>query len=128
MTERDNLIITCEEITNICASKIACNFCNYHMYRPLCTGVAVADHLLKKGFIFSPCKVGDSLFTIAKVGVIMEHEIIQIRISENGVVFDCISKTLHGKDFCFSNDLIGKTAFLTRKEAEKALAKITENK
>ena len=127
MTEREKIIDVCQPILNFCNAN-GCKLCLYEAYKPFCISTAIADNLLKNGVIVPLVKVGDPLFTVAKVGVIIEHEVIQIRISDKGVVFDCISKTLHGKDFCFSNDLIGKTVFFTHEEAEKALAKITKNK
>jgi hypothetical protein len=81
----------------------------------------VADYLLDNGVMVPPCKVGDTVWfnTFKKnatvcVGV-QPHKIDRIDIS-----FVCDTKNLietHIHDW-----EIGKTVFLTREEAEKALA------
>ena len=79
--------------------------------------VAIANHLLTNGVIVPPCKVGDKLYT--EDSLIDEYcywEIVRIEIyeDESGFVDDS------GNWYSF--DDIGKTVFLTREEAEKALA------
>jgi hypothetical protein len=87
----------------------------------MCMIGCIADHLLANGVIVPPCKVGDTVWfnTFKKnatvcVGV-QPHKIDRIDIS-----FVCDTKNLietHIHDW-----EIGKTVFLTREEAEKALA------
>ena len=84
-----------------------------------------ADHLLADGVIVPPCKVGDTVFypfhrywcdggykpldvTVEKITVHQSFDSV--------FVFEC------GNGFFFRDTDIGKTVFLTREEAEKALA------
>ena len=91
----------------------------------------VADYLIANGVIPLPCKVGDTVYHFAEVfGTIFPYFVEDIHISywgDNGqnalytfeanyhyedVLIDCVD---------FELDDIGKTVFLTREEAEKAL-------
>lgn len=90
----------------------------------------VADYLLENGVIVPPCKVGDTVYSYCKeFGTVLAYFVEQITILydtdnkrglwvyeancvETGDLIDCI-------DF-YSED-IGKTVFLTRREAEKAM-------
>lgn len=81
----------------------------------------LADYLLANGVTVFPCKVGDTVYSIweDEEGVLQidEAEIVDVSIHKiwvNGGGFDV--------------DCLGKSDFLSREEAEKALAKITENK
>jgi hypothetical protein len=71
----------------------------------------LADYLLANGVIVPPCKVGDTVYQIDGVRV-YESTIKNVIYDTNGVAFD--------------EDAIGKTVFLTREEAEKALAETTD--
>lgn len=90
----------------------------------------IAEHLIKNGVIVPPCKVGDTVYSYCKeFGTVLAYFVEQITILydtdnkrglwvyeancvETGDLIDCI-------DF-YSED-IGKTVFLTKKAAEKAL-------
>lgn len=76
-----------------------------------------ADHLLANGVIMPPYKVGDTVYIISDyTNEILDRLIIGIVIKKdgNGFIFDTQSS--------WSDIDIGKTVFLTREEAEKALA------
>ena len=65
-----------------------------------------------------PCKVGDTVYWVHGA-VITECKVHRIQKNRNGLYICLKSKKSHG---AFRTDLsIGKTVFLTRKEAEKAL-------
>ena len=93
----------------------------------------IADHLLANGAIVPPCKVGDFVWAKAywwmDFADVVVYQITNITITQNkngkwtkkyramrfkdGKTFD--------RQLNFSFDDIGKTVFLTREEAEKAL-------
>ncbi len=84
-------------------------------------GEVVADRLLENGVIVPPCKVGDTIYCDGKyfashcAGEIMEFPVSFI---ETNVV-----SAFRGEiDVQFDFDDFSKTVFLTKKEAEKALA------
>lgn len=78
-----------------------------------------AEFLLKNGVIVPPCKVGDIVYYVY-MGQIHPHKIKEIQINKFGE-FVISLMTFQFKEF-------GKTVFLTKEEAEKALAeKRTDN-
>jgi hypothetical protein len=88
----------------------------------------LADHLLANGIIVPPCKVGDTVFFATCVDDgeseekydTLEGECISFSLQNQGLLAYCRYKCgltywhLVEQDF-------GKTVFLTREEAEKAL-------
>lgn len=67
----------------------------------------LADYLLANGVIIPPVKVGDTVYQTDNAGDIYESKITEI---------------IYGtKDIAFGEIAIGKTIFLTKEEAEKAL-------
>lgn len=94
----------------------------------------VADHLLSEGVIVPPCKVGDTVYVLTADSLtgIEKSRVKRMSLQElqDGTtikiivpcVFDDWGKAVrefHPEDF-------GKTVFLTREEAEKALAERIE--
>jgi hypothetical protein len=93
----------------------------------------LADHLLSKGVIVPPCKVGQTVFFYTcvcdKEGEvkfdIFDGEVISFALQKEGLLAYCHYKCgltywhLVKKDF-------GKTVFSTREEAEIALAERSE--
>ena len=80
----------------------------------------IADSLLENGVIVPPCKVGDKMYFDGKyfadrfAGEIMERSV--------DVVLTEAWATFRGEvDLSFDFEDFGKTVFLTREEAEKAL-------
>lgn len=67
----------------------------------------IADELLENGVIVPPCKVGDTVYQADTAGRIYEIKVKGIIYDTDGVAFD--------------DRAIGKTVFLTKEEAEKAL-------
>lgn len=78
----------------------------------------IAEHLIENGVIALPCKVGDTLYTISS-GLVKEHKIEKIEITRSKI---CLFFNWHGMGYeIVDSDLIGKTVFLSREDAEKAL-------
>lgn len=80
----------------------------------------LADHLLANGVIVPPCKVGDTLWFIkwydeGNLHKPISRKVIYFSFKDNDVV-------VHFKDGACDSHCIGECAFLTKEEAEKALA------
>jgi hypothetical protein len=83
-----------------------------------CQIETIADHLLANGVIVPPCKVGDRLYEIVEMP---KHTFV----SEFPIIVEpqqIIYKNIMWHHSCIPFDDFGKTVFLTREEAEKALA------
>lgn len=96
----------------------------------------IADYLLANGVIVLPCKVGDKLFILYDddygeyecselcIGVLQELRVFaKCGISGYQNIQEC-PEYYCGQPFCstsFTRKDFGKTVFLTREEAEKAL-------
>ena len=74
----------------------------------------LADYLLANGVIVPPCKVGDTVYWYNMGGKIVEAK-------AKAIYF--IVRHPEGFEYKVSFDDFGKTVFLTREEAEKALQK-----
>lgn len=99
MTERERLIKLLDE-------RIAIQECSFSPDKPLTTD-SLADYLLDHGIIAPPCKVGDTVY---------EVDIISNRVNRF-VINDLYHIGRLIDDECF-----GTLVFLTREEAEAALA------
>jgi hypothetical protein len=85
------------------------------------TAQDIADHLLANGVIVPPCKVLDKIYIITNISQeIVESVVIGIWMADG--VFSLL--TIHGTVIA---DNIGKTVFLTKEEAEKALKEREQN-
>lgn len=76
----------------------------------------IADRLLAEGVIVPPCKVGDKVYQTDGIRI-YESTVMEVTYTTNKVVY-CT------ENICFDETAIGKSIFLTREEAEKALAKM----
>jgi hypothetical protein len=92
----------------------------------------VADYLLDNGVIVPPCKVGDKAYHLTSVDTLDELNVAEIfegKVSsvsiEDKVWIFC--RYDNGLNFWYTESDFGKTVFLTREEAEKALAERSEN-
>ncbi len=93
------------------------NFCSYTRLREL----AEAD---KAGcVVVSPCKVGDTVYEVTNRKTISEYRIKEICVELfcTFIKWDVVAGFVDKSIFGVSVDEIGKTVFLTREEAEKAL-------
>lgn len=82
----------------------------------------IADYLIAHGVIAPPCKVGDVVYQVTR-NFISEFRVRFVEIATCGNLFlhtDLISGIVYTGEV-FSESDIGKTVFLTREEAEKAL-------
>ena len=86
----------------------------------------IADQLIENGVIVPPCKVGDTVYMLF-VGEITPFLIYQSRREENvdfiTSCYDSRGYDTRGKPVLttFCDYHIGKTVFLTKEEAERAL-------
>ena len=88
-------------------------------------GIVPFDRLLELAdadraglLVVLPCKVGDAAYWLHN-GIITECRVHRIQMNRTGLFICLKSKVSHG---AFRMDSIGKTVFLTREEAEAALA------
>ena len=71
-----------------------------------------------------PCKVGDTVYFV-NAKQILEFTVVGYAVDETGISWvysEHVDETGHTYERTFSPDRIGKTTFLSREEAEKALA------
>ena len=98
-------------------------------------GAWYADYLLAEGVIVPPCKVGDVVYMPWRWQGVEGIAILTVEYIINSEVGMCVGTDLTSDDeeylytynngeFYFSD--FGKTVFLTREEAEKALAERSE--
>lgn len=87
----------------------------------------IAHHLINNGVILPPCRVGENVYIIED-GVVMRYYILEVAKHNNGrMYFKCVPYRKDGTvdwfNFCtnFADESIGKTVFLSRDEAERAL-------
>jgi hypothetical protein len=93
------------------------------------TSVEIADHLLAEGVIVPPCKVGQTIYALWMGGRkgkgIVEFEVRSINLdAPDDVEIVYRSKKLNATMCRYANASdIGKTLFLSREEAERALGR-----
>ena len=75
----------------------------------------LADYLLANGVTILPCKIGDTLYSI------WQDDDGEYQISEDEI-FDVSAKMIWVNGGGFDINSLGKSDFLTREEAEKAIA------
>ena len=91
----------------------------------------IADHLLAEGVIVPPCKVGQTVFYLTSIDTEKElnvREIFQGYVVANAYDGKSIwlsVKYTNGLFYYHDSKDFGKTVFLTKEEAEKALAERT---
>lgn len=83
-----------------------------------------ADYLLENGVVVPPCKVGDTIY-VSMCKQVFPFNVTSINTDEVGTII----KAMHGLRllYMFYSEDIGKTVFLTREEAEKALKEREDN-
>lgn len=107
MTERERLIELLDECRGI--EGIGMELVEKH-----------ADHLLANGVIVPPVKIGQTVYSIDPcISQVFAGEVYEIFQSRYGTV--CRSSRKGYYSLTFPADSVGKTVFLTREEAEKAL-------
>ena len=81
----------------------------------------LADYLLEHGVIVLPCKAGDRVYRPSDCLGVVQFVIISFNIYESEMFF-----TDDSENIIYLSD-IGKTVFLTREEAERALKERENN-
>ncbi len=123
MTERERLI---ELIKN--------GFFTKSVYEALCTNKRkacdfLADYLLENGVIVPPVKIGQSIWTAENFTDNVPREgyitVIEYDCNSSYDFWTSFGKIPLSAEFSFEE--IGKTVFLTREEAEKALEEREDN-
>lgn len=79
----------------------------------------LANHLIENGAILPPCKVGNTVYKFHTVNLKPTGEITKRTIKQ--ITFSAFTVTDDGASGWFDIDDIGKTVFLPREDAEKAL-------
>ena len=97
----------------VCKDCLHYKMCDYGRIGRLCS-----DFTDKSEWVHLPCKVGDTVYCFAPC--FDEERQPKIRVAEAKVVDIKTIATVPGMEFDVGK--IGKTVFLTRDEAEKALA------
>lgn len=101
---------------------------NCNLVNEVCKKLAEYEQLEEQGLLARlPCKVGDIMFRINKgaKNPVIELTVTQINITRRSYNLEVIDRDC-GELMCFKND-IGKTVFLTRKEAEKKLEEMKKD-
>ena len=80
-----------------------------------------ADYLLAEGVIVPPCKVGQTVYYPIR----HTNKVMELLVRE--IVYEKNKLQMWASYLAFTVDAIGNTVFLTREEAEKALAERSEN-
>lgn len=85
----------------------------------------IADRLLANGVIVPPCKVGDTLYyPVFATNRVLLYKVISIKLNSKGLYIVC-ENCLSKSQMTHQATQIGKTIFLTKREAEWALAEVT---
>ena len=79
---------------------------------------AIADYLIANGVIVPPCKIGDTVYYVRGENIL---KIVAEWIETNAYGWCVCGKYPPLSTFSFRFDDFGKTVFLTREEAEKAM-------
>ena len=123
---RDRLIEILKRFcTDDCKITHQCGYCDFGDLT-VCPS-AVADHLLANGVIVPPCKVGQTVYVTDKKSV-QEYTVHAVECDEKYLTIKCHSwlaereGLLHKHTAYFNLNDFGKTVFLTKELAEKALA------
>lgn len=116
---RDRLIEIIKEAKAIEASGIDCKVSDEY----------IADHLLAEGVIVPPCKVGDKIYALtASLSRVYTYIVTRLEICDNGTKIFARQLNCRAEHWmCWSDDFGNNDwVFLTREEAEKALAERSE--
>ena len=118
MTEREKLIELMGQVTVQCFVNKHCDKCAGYGKGLFCKNYLIADHLLSNGVIVPPIGVGQTLWYIDKYSQTVERDVVKfLTVTNNGV------KPIlqHHNVRFWEMYQWGKTVFLSKEEAEKAL-------
>lgn len=123
---RDRLIELIERADEECKHNKSCEDCSGFGKGEMCMNYHIADYLIANGVIVPPCKVGDTVYEPQPLrNRIQEYEITTYKWNGHFWWFTWVLKDRNGiyTDVeGFSSHQINKAVFLTREEAEAALA------
>ena len=127
MTDRERLI----EILKLgsCPSPYLCDEnCKYANLKR-CYEERTADLLLEHGVVLLPCKAGDRLYEVTGRKTVSVYKVRAIRAELFGlfIEWDIVEGFVWQSLSGINADEIGKTVFLTREEAERALKERENN-
>ena len=113
MTDRDRLIELLKQVNfDFSEECIACCEDGYKA-TPMLEDF-FADYLLANGVIVPPCKVGDVIYHLYPIQGIVAKKVKRIQYGSYGLM-------IADGNGVFHSDVIGKTVFLTKEEAENTL-------
>ena len=118
---RDRLIELLRQIEFDYSEECACAFEDGYKGTPDFAKFFV-DHLLDNGVIVPPCKIGDTVYYPAfGIDRVLLYKVISIKLNSKGLYVVC-ENHLSKSQMTHRATQIGKTIFLTKEEAERALA------
>lgn len=122
MTERERLIDLIKQ-----KQDGGTKYGDHIMHETKCSNAELADYLLENGVLMFPVKVGDTVYILDKLVNVIEGEVVKIEYTceaENYSKFIrekfLVSFTSSATQYDFYD--IGKFVFLTKEDAENALA------
>ena len=110
------------------SEELTCDGCKYDLGDHCDISAIIADHLLANGVIVPPCKVGTTLFFLYNSPYADKPDLTPriykttdwyFEVDKAGIVIN--TSYIHSFNKAYDY-VLGKTVFLTREEAEKALA------
>ena len=126
MTDRERLI----EILKLgsCPSPYLCDENCKYANLERCYEERTADLLLEHGVVLMPCKVGDRLYEVTGRKTVSVYKVRAIRVELFSLFIEWdIVEGIVWKSLVINAGEIGKTVFLTREEAERALKERENN-
>ena len=82
---------------------------------------SIADHLLENGVIVPPCNVGDTLYYPSfGTNRVLLYKVISIKLNSKSLYVVC-ENHFSKSQMTHRAEQIGKTIFLTQREAERTL-------
>lgn len=116
---RDRLIELISQADEECKHTKDCKSCSGYGKGALCMNYHIADHLLANGVVCPPYKVGSPIYRI----------IGENTLNPKIAIWDIVSLIIYPDEIGYVDDTdnwiplkdFGKTVFLTREEAERAL-------
>ena len=93
-----------------------------------CYEERTADLLLEHGVVLLPCKVGDRLYEVTGRKTVSVYKVRAIRVELFSLFIEWdIVEGIVWKSLVINANEFGKTVFLTREEAERALKEREDN-
>lgn len=122
---RERLIQLISNADEECKHSKDCKSCSGYGKGSQCMNYHIADHLLANGVIVPPCKVGSKVYKITR-NQVKECEVTFVGVSadERCSHFNFVENYVDGtfyKSYSMCFDVIGKTVFLSREDAEAKL-------